>query len=119
MHVDFDHGRVTIERGGRTQKLLFRTASGAVAHVGVQFRAGSDDSLHLFLTGTGADDQSTQLVGYLSLAADGTVSKVQPFLDPFSPADPGSPAQLVIAPGSSTPMLVLVRPDGVHVYARR
>jgi hypothetical protein len=35
-----------------------------------------------------------------------------------SEADPGSPAQLVMAPGSSTPMLVYVLDDGVHVYER-
>lgn len=119
LDVDFDHGSVKIERGGRAQKLVFRTASRALAHVGARFRAGSDDSLHLFLTGTGADDEPTQLVGYLSLDPSGSVGRVEPFLNPFSPADPGSPAHLVIAPGSSTPMLVLVRPDGVHVYARR
>lgn len=117
--VDFDRGSVTIEREANSQTLVFRTASGAVAHVGVQWRAGSDDSLHLFLTGTGADDESTPLVGYLPLEADGAVGEVEPFLDPFSSTDPGSPAQLVVAPGSSTPMLVFVRADGVHVYAQR
>lgn len=119
LDTDFDHGSFQIERGGTAQKLVFRTASGAVARVGTQFRVGSDDSLHLFLTGTGADQQSTQLVGYLALDPGGAVQHVESFLNPFSPADPGSPAQLVIPPGSSTPMLVFVRSDGVHVYVRQ
>jgi hypothetical protein len=46
------------------------------------------------------------------------VAEVEALPDPFGEADPGSPAQLVMAPGASTPVLVYVLPDGVHIYER-
>jgi hypothetical protein len=95
-----------------------RTTSGAIAHVGTQFRVGADDTVHLFLFGIGEDDESVQLVGYTSVSPAGAVSQVEGLPNPFSESDPGSPAQLVMAPGSSTPMLVYVLEDGVHVYER-
>ena len=45
-------------------------------------------------------------------------SPTEALSSPFSEADPGSPAQLAMASGSSTPMLVYVLDDGVHVYER-
>ena len=95
-----------------------RTATGAIAHVGVQARAGSDGVVQLYLLGYGDDDESVQLVGFVSVSPTGVVSALDALPDPFSEADPGSPAQLVVAPGTSTPQLVYVLPDGVHVYAR-
>jgi hypothetical protein len=114
LKVDFDRGEL---RTGTTV-LQTRTASGAVAHTGVQARAGADDVLHLYLLGYGDDDESVQLAGAVSVTPSGAVSPVEALPNPFSPADPGSPAQLVMAPGSSTPLLVYVLADGVHVYAR-
>lgn len=111
---DFDRGVIHVG----SQVLRTRTGSGAVAHMGVEVRAGADDALHLFLVGSGDDHVSVQLVGAVSVAPSGAVSPVDPLPDPFSEADPGSPAHLVVAPGTSTPMLVYVLPDGVHVYAR-
>jgi hypothetical protein len=99
--------------------IALRTASGARARVGLQARAGADDSLHLYLVGAGADHPSRQLVGATSVSPSGAVAPVEGLPNPFSDADPGSPAQLVMRPGSSTPMLVYVLPDGVHVYSRR
>jgi hypothetical protein len=118
--MDFDTGklRLVLPAAGVTRSVPVRTVSGATAHVGIQLRAGADGVIHLFLAGVGEDDESTQLVGYVSVSLSGTVSQVEPLPDPFSQSDPGSPAQLVIAPGSSTPMLVYVLEDGVHVYAR-
>ena len=101
---------------GIAEALPLRTESGATAHVGVQVRAGADDALHLFLVGAGEDDESLQLVGYTRVGPDGAVAPVEALPNPFSEADPGSPAELVMSPGSSVPMLVYVLPDGVHVY---
>ncbi|HEX5088652.1 MAG TPA: hypothetical protein VFV89_12650 [Nocardioides sp.] len=111
---DFDHGSIRV---GSTV-LPTRTTSGAVAHVGLEARVGADDVLHLFLLGYGDDHESVQLVGGVSVTLAGVASAVDRLPNPFSEADPGSPAHLVVAPGSSTPMLVYVLPDGVHVYAR-
>jgi hypothetical protein len=107
---------VTLPSGTVTRRLV--TGSGARAHVGLQARAGRDGTLDLFLTGIGEDDESVQLVGFTTVSPAGAVAPVEALPNPFSEADPGSPAQLVMAPGSSTPMLVYVLPDGVHVYER-
>jgi hypothetical protein len=119
--MDFDKAKLRVELpdSGVSRTLPTRTVSGAPAHVGVEVRAGADDFIHLFLVGTGEDDESVQLVGYASVGPTGTVSAVEGLPSPFSESDPGSPAHLVIAPGSSKPMLVYVLEDGVHVYERR
>lgn len=111
-------GRLEIELAGTSKVLPIRTSSGAPAHVGVQLRAGADGTLHLYLVGSGEDDESVQLVGATQVGPDGRVTEVEALATPFSEADPGSPAQLVMAPGSSIPMLVYVLTDGVHVYER-
>lgn len=120
LRMDFDRARLTVELPDEavSTTIPIRTASGAKARVGLQVRAGADDTIHLFLVGAGEDDESVQLVGYSSVGPDGVFRQVEPLTDPFSEADPGSPAQLVMAPGSSTPMLVYVLEDGVHVYER-
>lgn len=120
VRMDFDKGKLRIELpdAGISRSLPIRTTSGARAHVGLLVRAGADDTVHLFLTGAGEDDESVQLVGYTSVSPSGAVSPVEGLPNPYSPSDPGSPAQLVMAPGSSTPMLVYVLEDGVHVYER-
>ena len=113
-------GRLKLELpdSGISRTLPISTSSGAPAHVGVQVRAGADDTLHVFLVGAGEDDESVQLVGATMVSADGDVAEVEALANPFSEADPGSPAQLAMAPGSSTPMLVYVLDDGAHVYER-
>jgi hypothetical protein len=120
VHTDFDKGRLLVDLpdAAVSRSLPIRTTSGDKAHVGIEVRAGADGVLHLFLSGYGDDDESGQLVGYTSISTSGAVSPVVGMPDPFSESDPGSPAHLVIAPGSSKPMLVYVLGDGVHVYER-
>ena len=115
---DFDKGQVQFGADTADVSLTTVTASGATAHIGMQFRAGADGSVHLFLPGYGDDHPSRQLVGYVSISPSGEVSTVEPLATPFSHAASGSAAQLVIAPGESSPMLVYVMDDGVHVYRR-
>lgn len=114
---DVDHG--TLELGTTTSSVTLPTVTttGAVAHVGVQLRAGADGSIHLFLAGTGGDAPG-QLVGYARVAPSGRVTRPEPLTDPFSATDPGGAAQLALVPGGSTPLLVYVAADGVHVYRR-
>lgn len=109
---------VRLPRSGVSKRLPVTTTSGAPAHVGLQVVAGADDVLHLFLVGIGEDDEDVQLVGTTRVSATGAVAQVEGLPTPFSEADPGSPAELVLAPGSSVPRLVYVRDDGVHVYER-
>jgi hypothetical protein len=115
---NFDKGELKVDAATASVRLATVTSSGATAHMGVQMRGGADDSLHLFLAGAGDDDPSTQLVGYTRVDLSGAVTRPEPLTNPFSKADRGSPAQLAIAPGDSTPMLIYVLPDGVHVYRR-
>ncbi|KAA1417031.1 hypothetical protein F0U44_17805 [Nocardioides humilatus] len=110
--------RLDLPDAGTSTALPIVTASGAAAHVGHQVRAGADGTLHLFLVGAGEDDESVQLVGATVVSRAGGVAEVEALPDPFSEADPGSPAQLAMASGSSTPNLVYVLDDGVHVYER-
>jgi len=120
LKVSFDSGRLVLELPdlGYSTRLPIRTASGAKAHVGFQVRAGADNTIHLVLLGAGEDDESVQLAGASSVSPTGAVSQVEPLTNPFSESDPGSPAQLVMAPRSSTPMLVYVLESGLHVYER-
>lgn len=111
-------GQVSIEVAATSKVLPVRTSSGVPAHVGVQLRAGADGTLHLYLVGSGEDDESIQLVGATQVSPSGQVAEVEALLNPFSDSDPGSPAQLVMVPGSSRPLLVYVLTDGVHVYER-
>ena len=110
--------RIGLPSSDTTVALPIRSSSGARAHVGIEVRAGSDDTLDLFLYGAGEDDESLQLVGATEVSPAGAVAEVEALPNPFSEADSGSPAHLVIAPGSATPMLVYVLADGVHVYER-
>ena len=122
-------GDAVHHRGGRAaqgraagvrdhQALPITTLSGATAHVGVQVRAGADDTLHLFLTAPARTTSRCSSSAPRCVSPSGEVAEVEALPDPFNEADPGSPAQLVMAPGSSIPMLVYVLPDGVHVYER-
>ena len=94
------------------------SASGARAQVGAEVRAGADGVVHVLLYGAAEDHPTKALAGATRIDPTGLVAQVEPVADPFSEADPGSPAHLVMAPGSSTPMLVYVLTDGVHVYER-
>lgn len=115
---DFDHGVISVNAAGWSVRMKTVTPSGAVAHMGVQMRAGADGALHLYLVGQSFNRNAAQLVGYMRIDQSGTVSKLEPLPSPISSADRGSPAQLVVPPGRSEPMLVYVMADGVHVYRR-
>jgi hypothetical protein len=114
----YNEGRIAYRSAVTSVRLNLVTASGSTVSAGMQFRAGADGSLHLFLLGYGADSPSQQLVGYLKISPSGAVTGPEPLPNPFSKADRHSAAQLVIPPGGTTPMLVYVLEDGVHVYQR-
>lgn len=115
---DFDNGVISVATAEWSVRMKTVTPSGVVAHMGVLIRAGADDSLHLYLMGQSFNRNAAQLVGYMRIDRFGGVSKLEPLLNPISSADRGSPAQLVIPPAGTTPMLVYVLADGVHVYQR-
>jgi hypothetical protein len=115
---NFDTGRVAYDSDTASVSLTAVSASGAIAHVGREFRAGDDGTLHVLLMGYGDDASSVQLAAYLTISPSGEITEPEPVADLYADADGGSPAHLVMAPGESSPMLVYVMDDGVHVYRR-
>jgi hypothetical protein len=81
-----------------------------------ELAADRDDRLHLFLY---AAPDETQLAGYLTIDARGSVSSVEPVRDPFSPSDPGGGAHLRVIPGTVTPTLCYIDSDAVRIYERK
>jgi hypothetical protein len=99
--------------------LTFEAAEvGGSAFLSLEVAAGEDGTLHLFIIGFPELDESLQLAGYLTIGADGALGALEPLRDPFTPADPGSPAHLGVRPGSSTPWLMFIDQDGVRVFRR-
>lgn len=101
----------------RTWKLTSHRGKPILATV--QVASGVDGRLHLFLTGFEDRPGAPDLVGYTTISASGRLAPIERALSPFGPGDTGSPSQLGVRPRSSTPWLMFVREDGVHVYQRR
>ena len=99
--------------------LSFEAAEvGGSAFLSLEVAAGEDGTLHLFILGFPEREESLQLAGYLTIAADGTLGALEPMRDPFTPSDPGSPAHLGVRPGTSSPWLMFIDEDGVRVFSR-
>jgi hypothetical protein len=104
----------------RSVELDFSAAEvGGPVYLSVEVATGSDDTIHLFLLGFPDRDESLQLAGYLTVSADGEVSAVEPIRNPFTVADPASPARLGVRPGTNDVTFMVVDVDGVTVYVRR
>ena len=78
----------------------------------------SDGRIHLLLIGASVADETTQLAGYTTILPDGTVTPVIAVRDPFTLSDPGSPAHLGAAFGSTEAWLMFIDTDGVRIYRR-
>jgi hypothetical protein len=87
-------------------------------HASIEVATGADGVIHLFLLGISEADESVQLAGYATVGADGTPTAMEPMINPFTPADPGSPGHLGVAYGSSTAWIMLITEDGLEVYLR-
>ncbi|MGA7270781.1 MAG: hypothetical protein WB239_06895 [Acidimicrobiia bacterium] len=88
------------------------------AYGSVEVTSAEDGTLFFYIVGGTDSGVGGQLAGFVSVAADGEISAVEPTPDPFTPADPGSPAHLGIRPGTSVPWIMIVGADGVHVFRR-
>lgn len=84
----------------------------------VEVASGEDGTLFLYLLGGTDTGDGGQLAGFMSISPDGVASPVEATRDPFTPSDPGSPAHLGVRAGASTPWIMVVDTDGVHVYER-
>jgi hypothetical protein len=102
----------------RTLPVLAPEEVGGTVGYSIEAVSTVDGALHLFVLGLSDAAESVQLAGYLTITPDGDVSPTEPVRDPFTPADPGSPAHLVVRPGTDEVSFVVVDTDGVHVYTR-
>lgn len=87
-------------------------------HVSVELASGSDGTIHIYALGISESDEQNQLAGYTFIPPDGTLQAMEPSIDPFTPADPGSPSHLGVASGRAEPWLMIVTEVGVLVYGR-
>ena len=87
-------------------------------HASIEVAATTDGVIHLFVLGLSESDETVQLAGYASVAADGTVGPMSPIMNPFTPADPGSPAHMGAAYGAASPWFMVIGEEGVEVYTR-
>jgi hypothetical protein len=100
----------------RTWSLTTKAGKPIIAQV--QVASGTDGRLHLFLTGFEDRPGAPDLTGYTTISPHGRLGPLEPTLTPFGPGEPGSPSQLGVRPKNTTPWLMFVREDGVHVYQR-
>ena len=102
----------------RTLQLRFSEDPSVIAHAGIEVETGIDGTIFILLYGAPESDETLGIGGFLSISSEGEVSDVEPIRDPFSTADPGSPAHLGVTPGTSDPWLMMVDEDGVRIYRR-
>ncbi|MEX1134357.1 MAG: hypothetical protein WED83_05905 [Acidimicrobiia bacterium] len=102
----------------RILQLRYSEDPEVAAHAGIEVETGVDGSIFILFFGTPESDESLGIGGFLRISPEGVVSGVEPIRDPFSPADPGSPAHLGVTPLTSDPWLVMVDEDGVRIYTR-
>jgi hypothetical protein len=102
----------------RTLQMRFSEDPEVAAFSAVEVETGVDGTLYLLFYGAPESDESLGIGGLLTISANGAVSEMEPIVDPFSSADPGSPAHLGVRPGTSDPWLMVIDVDGVRVYHR-
>ena len=118
--IDGSDISVTLPDQGITKTLQLRFSEDDTVEVsaGIEVETGIDGTLFILFYGAPASDESLGVGGFVSIGPDGTVSESEPVVDPFTPADPGSPAHLGVTPGTSNPWLMVIAEDGVHIYRR-
>jgi hypothetical protein len=115
-----DQVLVALPDAGSARVLQMRFSEDPTVSVrgNVEVETGTDGSLFLLMYGAPESDESLGAGGFVSIGPNGVVSDTEPIVDPFSLSDPGSPAHLGVTPGTSTPWMMVVGEDGVHVHIR-
>jgi hypothetical protein len=85
---------------------------------GIEVDTGTDGTMYILFYGAPESDESLGVGGFVSISPEGLVSEAEPIIDPSSLSDPGSPSRLGVTPGTSTPWIMVVWEDGVHVFTR-
>jgi hypothetical protein len=111
---------VTLPDAGLTRTLQLRFSEDPTAPLlgGIEVETGSDGTIYILFYGVPESDETLGVGGFIEISPDGVVGEAEPIVDPFSLSDPGSPAHLGVTPGTSTPWMMVVGEDGVHVYTR-
>jgi hypothetical protein len=91
---------------------------GVAARAGLEVETGIDGTIFIIMYGAPISDETLEIGSYLSIGPDGIVREAQPITNPFSISDPGSPSHLGVTPGTSTPWMMVVGEDGVHVFTK-
>lgn len=102
----------------RTLQMRFSEDPTVPVRAGIEVETGTDGTLFILFYGAPESNESLGVGGFVSIGSDGQVSEAGPIVDPFSLSDPGSPAHLGVTPGTSTPWIMVVGEDGVHVHTR-
>jgi hypothetical protein len=115
-----DQVRVELPDVGATRILEMRFSENPEVPVraGIEVDTGEDGTMYVLFLGAPESDESLGVGGFVSISSTGVVSEAEPIVDPFSLSDPGSPAHLGVTPGTSTPWIMVVGEDGVHVHIR-
>jgi hypothetical protein len=115
-----DQVLVELPDAGVTRILQMRFAQDPEVPVraGIEVDTGADGTLFILFYGAPESDESLGVGGFVSIDPQGMVSEAGPIVDPSSLSDPGSPSRLGVTPGTSTPWIMVVWEDGVHVFTK-
>ncbi|HEY4606966.1 MAG TPA: hypothetical protein VIH55_04890 [Acidimicrobiia bacterium] len=102
----------------RTLQMRFSEDPSVIAHAGIEVETGADGTIFILFYGAPESDETLGIGGFVSIGIDGIVGDAESITDPFSLSDPGSPAHLGARPGTSSPWVMVVGEDGVHVFTR-
>lgn len=87
------------------------------ASAGIEVETGIDGSLFILFYGAPVAGEIFDIGSLVRISPDGHVGQAEPITQIFTPADPGSPSRLGVTPGTSSPWLMVIGEDGVHVYS--
>lgn len=121
VRIDQDLLIVEMPDVGVTKTLMMRDSEDGETPVrgGIEVETGVDGTIFIVIYGAPASDESRGVGGLVMIGPNGFVSDAETIPNPFSSADPGSPAHLGVRPGTSTPWLMVIGTDGVHVHIHR
>ena len=100
----------------RTLQMRYSEDPSVPARGSIEIETGEDGTLFILIHGVPMIEEPMDIGGLLTIGPDGVVSGAQPVVNLFSMSDPGSPAHLGVTPGTSTPWIMVVGEDGVHVF---
>jgi hypothetical protein len=100
----------------RTLQMRFSEDPEVIARGAIEVETGADGTLFILMYGAPMTDDPLDIGGLVTISPDGVVSEVAQVTNLTSSSDTGSPARLGVTPGTSTPWLMVVGEDGVHVF---